>query len=95
MIISAVFEAFQDPYVPGFPAALLEILDRYDKVGIYDRAVAIVQSSGMGKSRGIEETARSRFTFLFNLRRNIHPSFGMQPRTPLGINSHTNSISSP
>ncbi|KIJ14748.1 hypothetical protein PAXINDRAFT_12576 [Paxillus involutus ATCC 200175] len=70
----ASFKAFRTPYKPGFSKALLTIMDNYHKKEGYNQVVSIVQSSGTGKSRGVEEAAHTRFTFLFNLARDIENS---------------------
>ena len=39
--------------------------------GGYNKTISIIQSSGTGKSRGVAEAARIRFSFLFNLRQDV------------------------
>ena len=65
------FNAFRIPYVAGFPQALLKTVDEYHKDRRHNHSISIVQSSGTGKSRGVAEAANIRFTFLFNLRRDL------------------------
>jgi hypothetical protein len=57
-------------YSAPYPTILLTTMDLYtprkgDKY--YNRSFSIVQSSGMGKSRLVDHSAKSRFTFPFNL----------------------------
>ena len=68
---SATFNAFRSPYVPGFPQALLKTVDEYVGNHDYNHSISIIQSSGTGKSRGVAEAAKIRFTFLFNLRGDV------------------------
>jgi hypothetical protein len=79
----ATFKAFAVDYIPGFPEALLETVDRYSAQGGYNKTISIIQSSGTGKSRGVAEAARIRFSFLFNLRRNVE-HYSTLPRFLLG-----------
>ena len=67
----ATFNAFRSPYVAGFPQALLKTVDEYVGNQHYNHSISIVQSSGTGKSRGVAEAAKIRFTFLFNLRPDV------------------------
>lgn len=53
----------------------------------HHHAVSIIQSSGTGKSRGVEETAQRRFTILFNLRRNLE-YYSMHFCSPFSMNSN-------
>ncbi|KAN0078482.1 hypothetical protein V8E55_010539 [Tylopilus felleus] len=71
MSVDVTFNAFRIPYVAGFPQALLKTVDEYHKDRRYNHSIYIVQSSGTGKSRGVAEAANIRFTFLFNLRRDL------------------------
>jgi hypothetical protein len=69
--------------VAPFPNILLTTMDQYTPAraeDYYNRSFTIVQSSGMGKSRLVDHSAKSRFTFPFNLHeklpsgsRGIHP----------------------
>jgi hypothetical protein len=57
-------------YMSQFPHILLTTMDRYvvdASSGCYNRSFSIVQSSGTGKSRLVDYSAQSRFTFPFNL----------------------------
>ena len=53
------------------------------KRDVYNNMISIIQSSGTGKSRGVAEAARIRFSFLFNLRRDVD-YFSMFPGFLLG-----------
>ena len=62
--------AFEMEYTSQFPDILLTTMDRYmvDTSSRYNnRSFSIVQSSGTGKSRLVDHSARSGFTFPFNL----------------------------
>lgn len=43
-------------------------MDEHEQVDLYARLLAIVQSSGMGKSRMIDELAKNHFVIPLNLR---------------------------
>jgi hypothetical protein len=63
-------QAFETKYVARFPDILLTTMDLYTPrkdMESYKRSFSIVQSSGMGKSRLVDHSATSRFTFPFNL----------------------------
>ncbi|KAN0073813.1 hypothetical protein V8E55_012067 [Tylopilus felleus] len=61
----------RSPYVAGLLHALLKTVDEYVGNQHYNHSISIVQSSGTGKSRGVAEAAKIRFTFLFNLRPDV------------------------
>ena len=63
-------QAFETKYAAPFPDILLSTMDHYainKTTKYYNRSFSIVQSSGMGKSRLVDHSAKSRFTFPFNL----------------------------
>jgi len=78
-------QAFEVEYSAPFPDILLNTMDLYSPLlggRYYNRSFSIVQSSGMGKSRLVDHSAKSRFTFPFNLHemmstrtKSMHPSF--------------------
>jgi hypothetical protein len=76
-------QAFETEYAAPFPDILLTTMDLYTPrkgVTYYNRSLSIVQSSGMGKSRLVDHSARSRFTFPFNLHEPLPAgSQGMRP----------------
>lgn len=74
-----IHTAFGDPYQGEGDEVLLAIMDYYydrENTGItagtatkpYNYSLAMVQSSGMGKSRTVDMAAQKRFAFLLNLR---------------------------
>lgn len=70
---SVVHEAWKAPYVSDYPNFLLDVLVKMkckEKDGAYDynNSVSIIQSSGTGKSRMVDEAARLVFALPFNLR---------------------------
>ena len=73
---------------------LVKILEFYQVRETYNQAVSIIQSSGTGKSRGMEEVAKIHFTFLFNLMKNNH-GYGMQTHSSFVMDSKRCSIPSP
>jgi hypothetical protein len=62
-------QAFETEYTAPFPRILLTTMDLYAGSGrqYYYRSFSIVQSSGMGKSRLADHSAKSRFAFPFNI----------------------------
>jgi len=78
-------QAFETAYAAPFPDILLKTMDRYTprrtvEHKYYNRSFSMVQSSGMGKSRLVDHSARSRFTFPFNLHEPLPVgSQGMRP----------------
>ncbi|KAJ7211187.1 hypothetical protein GGX14DRAFT_623762 [Mycena pura] len=70
MVLSAVKEAWDCNYVGDFAEILVQAIDKAlgSSAGGYSNLGSIIQSSGYGKSRMVDEVAKSRFTFPFNLR---------------------------
>ncbi|ELU41236.1 hypothetical protein AG1IA_04734 [Rhizoctonia solani AG-1 IA] len=64
--------AFQEPYVGTVHKCFVEALDSYlnlpNEKKLYMRSISVVQSSGMGKSRMIDEAANLVFTIPANIR---------------------------
>lgn len=83
-LCSSDFEqAFKRKYEAPFPDILLTTMDLYapSKSGsYYNRSFPIVQSSGMGKSRLVDHSAASRFTFPFNLHEDMEITSKCGPR---------------
>jgi hypothetical protein len=72
-LLLATVASWSTPFVGTASEAFVETLDGYmtDKVDLYyARFISIVQSSGMGKSRMIDEVAKTKFVLPLNLRKN-------------------------
>ncbi|KAJ7211194.1 hypothetical protein GGX14DRAFT_565068 [Mycena pura] len=70
-VLSAVKEAWDCNYVGDFAEILVQAIDKAlagPSAGGYSNLGSIIQSSGYGKSRMVDEVAKIRFTFPFNLR---------------------------
>jgi len=67
-VFSAVVRAWSKNYEGHNHERLLDNLNRMERVADYSNSVAIVQSSGSGKSRMVYEQAALVFTLSFNLR---------------------------
>ncbi|KAF8667200.1 hypothetical protein RHS04_09343 [Rhizoctonia solani] len=69
---SSLLAAFQEPYVGTMHKCFVEALDSYPNLPnqkkLYMRSISVVQSSGMGKSRMIDEAANLVFTIPANIR---------------------------
>lgn len=71
---SAVFDAWNIPYVSDCHKILVDVITKIksgkenDGPADFNNTVMIVQSSGTGKSRMVDEAARLVFTLPFNLR---------------------------
>ncbi|GAB1517064.1 hypothetical protein RhiTH_000107 [Rhizoctonia solani] len=68
----SLLAAFQEPYVGTVHKYFVEALDSYPNLPnqkkLYMRSISVVQSSGMGKSRMIDEAANLVFTIPANIR---------------------------
>ncbi|KAG9096326.1 hypothetical protein FRC06_008772, partial [Ceratobasidium sp. 370] len=67
----ATKRAWKEPYVGSAPRLLRKAMDRMNAQRAdndYANFLPIIQSSGMGKSRTVDELARQVFTLPFNLR---------------------------
>jgi hypothetical protein len=56
------------PYRGNIAQVLYEYMESHNNPDLYARLLAIVQSSGMGKSRMIDELSKSYFVIPLNLR---------------------------
>ncbi|KZT12589.1 uncharacterized protein LAESUDRAFT_689269 [Laetiporus sulphureus 93-53] len=86
----AVVDSWKATYIGEVPQALWEHLNRHcdpeaKRFKVYAHYAAIVQSSGMGKSRAIDELARSHLTIHMNL--NYAKATGYPPPDSL-VRSH-------
>ncbi|KAH7334543.1 hypothetical protein B0J17DRAFT_631300 [Rhizoctonia solani] len=67
--------AFTGDYQGDGPQNLIEVLNSYSRsnhpLGMYNRSISIIQSSGMGKSRLVNESAKEVFTIPANLREEL------------------------
>lgn len=68
MLSIVVREAFQVPYVGNIHDILYRNICAMTRTSIYSTTVPIVQSSGTGKSRMVDELAKKVFTIPFCLR---------------------------
>ncbi|KAF8758297.1 hypothetical protein RHS01_03159 [Rhizoctonia solani] len=82
----SLLAAFQEPYVGTVHKYFVEALDSYPNLPnqkkLYMRSISVVQSSGMGKSRMIDEAANLVFTIPANIREAL----------PKGITSRSSSV---
>ncbi|KAH7334529.1 hypothetical protein B0J17DRAFT_770850 [Rhizoctonia solani] len=66
---------FTGDYQGDGPQNLIEVLNSYSRSnhppGMYNRSISIIQSSGMGKSRLVKESAKEVFTIPANLREEL------------------------
>jgi hypothetical protein len=56
------------PYQGNIAKVVYEYMESHNNPDMYARVLAIVQSSGMGKSRMIDELSKSHFVIPLNLR---------------------------
>ncbi|KEP50058.1 putative G2/mitotic-specific cyclin cdc13 [Rhizoctonia solani 123E] len=83
----SLMEAFAQPYEGDLPALFKECLDEYAEsaTGVeaskraYNRSIPVIQSSGMGKSRLVEEMGKLVFTIPVNLRESQPSSVASYP----------------
>ncbi|GAB1528280.1 hypothetical protein RhiTH_011472 [Rhizoctonia solani] len=75
----SIQDAFQDIYEGDLPEAFIDTLDTYAasamgppaKERAYNKSIPIIQSSGTGKSRMVEEAAKHVFTIPINIREDL------------------------
>jgi len=87
-------QAFKTEFAARYPDLLLSVMDQYPPnapTKYYNRSLSIIQSSGMGKSRLVDHSAKSRFTFPINLHEKLplgsssmyfFPQFDTKPISP-------------
>ncbi|KAH7338588.1 hypothetical protein B0J17DRAFT_657735 [Rhizoctonia solani] len=64
--------AFETEYQGGVHHQFISVLNEYALLGgLYNKSIAIIQSSGMGKSRLVQESASEVFTIPANLREGL------------------------
>ncbi|KAG8707118.1 hypothetical protein FRC11_007674 [Ceratobasidium sp. 423] len=68
--------AFQIPYQGNLPRHFIDVLNMYSRQSkgaskLYNKSISIIQSSGMGKSRLVQEVADQVFTIPANLREKL------------------------
>ncbi|KAJ7211199.1 hypothetical protein GGX14DRAFT_449418, partial [Mycena pura] len=71
LVLLAVQNGWDSKYVGDFAEILVDRIDKAlagSSAGGYSNLGSIIQSSGYGKSRMVDEVAKIRFTFPFNLR---------------------------
>ncbi|CAE6457996.1 unnamed protein product, partial [Rhizoctonia solani] len=72
---SSLKSAFEKPYVGDVHKCFIEALDYYSELPVnekpYMKTISVVQSSGMGKSRMVDEAASLLFTIPANLRETL------------------------
>ncbi|KAJ3907398.1 hypothetical protein F5879DRAFT_525004 [Lentinula edodes] len=72
-------------YLGDYDKLLLQNMDSSQSPGDYGNVAAIVQSSGYGKSRTVDEIAKQVFTIPMNVRNPIDTSFGAYPPPDLEL----------
>ncbi|KAJ1307081.1 hypothetical protein OPQ81_001200 [Rhizoctonia solani] len=78
--------AFEEPYVGDLHRCFIEVLDAYSELNnkagtvskLYNKSICVIQWSGMGKSRLVDEAAKEVFTIPANLREEL----------PMGIEAY-------
>jgi hypothetical protein len=66
--VPATVQSWSIPYRGNIAQVLYEYMQSHNNPDLYARILAIVQSSGMGKSRMIDELSKSYFVIPLNLR---------------------------
>ncbi|CAE6378205.1 unnamed protein product [Rhizoctonia solani] len=75
----SIKDAFKEPYKGELPQLFISTLNKYSESSMvtpareraYNRSISIIQSSGVGKSRLVEEAANTIFTIPINIREEI------------------------
>ncbi|KAJ3857045.1 hypothetical protein EV368DRAFT_61171 [Lentinula lateritia] len=80
-----VTRAWKQGYLGSYDKLLLQNMDSSQSTGDYGNVAAIVQSSGYGKSRTVDEIAKQVFTIPMNVRNPIDTSFGAYPPPDLEL----------
>ncbi|KAJ3814960.1 hypothetical protein F5876DRAFT_61931 [Lentinula aff. lateritia] len=80
-----VTRAWKQGYLGSYDKLLLQNMDSSQSTGDYGNVAAIVQSSGYGESRTVDEIAKQVFTIPMNVRNPIDTSFGAYPPPDLEL----------
>jgi hypothetical protein len=81
-VVTAAHKAWSDNWLGDSDVLLANLMDRLRKnpehptMKPYNHSIAIIQSSGMGKSRLVDSIATMKFCFPFNIRGPSEQQFG-------------------
>ncbi|CAE6461227.1 unnamed protein product [Rhizoctonia solani] len=84
--------AFEEPYLGNVHECFVEALEHYSRYSgaakLYMKSISVVQSSGMGKSRMVDEATNMIFTIPANLREDLPVGETTYPPPDTALRSH-------
>ncbi|CAE6508121.1 unnamed protein product [Rhizoctonia solani] len=92
---SSLQSAFEEPYIGIAHQCFVDALNRYSQRNegeatsrLYNKSVSVIQSSGMGKSRMVDEAANMVFTIPANLREDLPEGMESYPPPDKALRSY-------